>query len=268
MAAARNYLLDNGDFGSTTRHATTFAKLLMTANFRCLFVWDIRKWNNKRDGMNCELIQEFPRVLKTFVLSERAYQIPFFSRPPKGHKKYRKTAKYEPERWLTRGNLGTLQQRSGGKNIIILVKKYHSCFQQFFFGSKFFSFFYQIFCHLISYEISLDLKKKQKNIFPFQVRQRKHGYDWEGETAKYGNYEKIARRASDDDDSEMEENMTRLNYLKLNNPVLMRKPIRMRRKYLLRAREEALNISRNMPNFNKDQFDQDYPEIVSENIIK
>jgi hypothetical protein len=114
----------------------------------------------------------------------------------------------------------------------------------------------------------LDLKKKQKNIFPFQVRQRKHGYDWEGETAKYGNYEKIARRASDDDDSEMEENMTRLNYLKLNNPVLMRKPIRMRRKYLLRAREEALNISRNMPNFNKDQFDQDYPEIVSENIIK
>jgi len=71
MVAARNYLLENGDFGTTTRHATTFARLLMTANFRSLFVWDQKKWNNKREGMNCEVIQEFPRDLKTFVLPAR-----------------------------------------------------------------------------------------------------------------------------------------------------------------------------------------------------
>jgi hypothetical protein len=144
MAAARNYLLDNGDFGSTTRHATTFAKLLMTANFRCLFVWDIRKWNNKRDGMNCELIQEFPRVLKTFVLSERAYQIPFFSRPPKGHKKYRKTAKYEPERWLTRFRQMLTEATSElyNKDLLVRISLFWSkniihVFNNFFLGLNF-----------------------------------------------------------------------------------------------------------------------------------
>jgi hypothetical protein len=90
-----------------------------------------------------------------------------------------------------------------------------------------------------------------------------HNYDWSGEIEKYGNFEKIAKRASDDDDSELEDHLTRIKFLKINNPVLMKQPIRMRRRYLQKAREEALAICRNLPYFDKEKFDQDYPEIVS-----
>ena len=103
MTAIHSYLLDNVSFKSTGKHATSFCKLMFTANLRSLFCWRREDINNKRKGMDYGFLMSLPDVVRTWVCEERARHLPYYAMH--GSKKRRRDKgerKIKTVQWLKR----------------------------------------------------------------------------------------------------------------------------------------------------------------------